>query len=207
MPEVNIYGEVWGDADQSGTIATGITVGIAYAPGYKYYTVYTDEDHDSIRTSGLSEAQAAATVAFIGNGGTLPEAGSPVTDLDTILKVGKAYNDVFTGTPAELAEQLGMDADTLTASLGEADKNYTLVCCAGWFYGTVGGLDVDVNMNVLKEDGTPIENLFAVGQDSEGVENVDGKAYTPWGGQAQSWTFVSGKTAGEAAAAAAAAQE
>lgn len=207
MPEVNIYGEVWGDADQSGTIDTGITVGIAYAPGYKYYTVYTDEDLENIRTNGLSEAQAAATVSFIGNGGTLPEAGTPVTDLDKILEVGKAYNDVFTGTPAELAEQLGMDADTLTASLGEADKNYTLVCCAGWSYGTVGGLDVDVNMNVLKEDGTPIENLFAVGQDSEGVENADGKAYTPWGGQAQSWTFVSGKTAGEAAAAVAAAQE
>ena len=42
---------------------------------------------------------------------------------------------------------------------------------------------------------------FADGQDSEGVCNVDGKAYTPWGGQAQSWTFVSGKIAGTAASA------
>ena len=56
-------------------------------------------------------------------------------------------------------------------------------------------------MNVLKDDGTPIANLFAVGQDSEGSTNKDGAAYTPWGGQAQSWTFVSGKIAGEAAAA------
>lgn len=55
-------------------------------------------------------------------------------------------------------------------------------------------------MNVLKEDGTPIANLFAVGQDSEGVGNKDGKAYSPWGGQAQSWTFVSGKIAGETSA-------
>ena len=81
------------------------------------------------------------------------------------------------------------------------DTAYYAVPCTSWCYGTVGGLDVDVNMNVLKEDGTPIENLFAVGQDSEGVCNVDGKAYTPWGGQAQSWTFVSGKIAGTAASA------
>ena len=46
-------------------------------------------------------------------------------------------------------------------------------------YGTVGGLDVDVNLNVLREDGSPIANLNAVGQDSEGVCNIDGKAYTP----------------------------
>jgi hypothetical protein len=55
-------------------------------------------------------------------------------------------------------------------------------------------------MNVLREDGSVIENLFAVGQDSEGVCNVDGKAYTPWAGQAQSWTFVSGQIAGTQAA-------
>ena len=79
--------------------------------------------------------------------------------------------------------------------------------CDSYAYATVGGLDVDANMNVLREDGTPIENLFAVGQDSEGVCNVDGKAYTPWGGQAQSWTFVSGQTAGTQAAAVAAAAE
>ncbi len=55
-------------------------------------------------------------------------------------------------------------------------------------------------MNVLRQDGSKIENVFAVGQDSEGVENRNDEAYTPWGGQAQAWTFVSGKIAGENAA-------
>ena len=41
---------------------------------------------------------------------------------------------------------------------------------------------------------------FAVGTDSMGVENIEGKPYTPWGGQAQSWTFVSGYLGGHAAA-------
>ena len=72
---------------------------------------------------------------------------------------------------------------------------------AGYAYATVGGLDVDSNMNVLREDGSVIENLYAVGQDSEGVCNASGKAYTPWAGQAQSWTFVSGRIAGRSAAA------
>ena len=64
----------------------------------------------------------------------------------------------------------------------------------------MGGLDINENMNVLKTDGSAIKNLFAVGQDSEGVCNISGKAYSPWGGQAQSWTFVSGRIAGQQAA-------
>lgn len=69
----------------------------------------------------------------------------------------------------------------LPASLGDANTTYYVFECCGYSYGTVGSLDVDVNMNVLKENGTPIANLFAVGQDSEGVANKDGKAYSPWG--------------------------
>ena len=37
--------------------------------------------------------------------------------------------------------------------------------------------------------------------EGENLYSLYGKAYTPWGGQAQSWTFVSGKIAGTAAAA------
>ena len=203
-PEVTVNGEKWGAQDASGTDeSTGLTVGIAYAPGFMYYTAWSQSDIDNIRTKGLSEATANATVNFIGNGGTLPEAGTPISDIDTILSVGEDFNDVISGTPAEIAEKMGVDVSTLAKTLGtETDSNdkYYLVACAGWSYGTVGSLDVDVNMNVLREDGTPIENLFAVGQDSEGVCNADGKAYSPWGGQAQSWTFVSGRIAGENAA-------
>ncbi len=203
-PEITIEGEKWGGDDASGTDAsTGLTVGIAYAPGFMYYTVWSQDDIDTIRTKGLSETTSKAIVNFVGNGGELPEAGTPVEDIDKILKVGEDFNDVLSGTPAELADKMGVDVSKLADSLGttadSTDKFY-LVACSGWSYGTVGSLNIDANMNVLKEDGTPIENLFAVGQDSEGVCNADGKAYSPWGGQAQSWTFVSGKIAGENAA-------
>ena len=203
-PELTITGEKWGGDDASGTDeSTGLTVGIAYAPGFMYYTVWSQEDIDTIREKGLSKTTSEAVVNFIGNGGTLPKAGNPVEDIDTILSVGEDFKDVISGTAKELAEKMDVDADKLVSSLGvsadSSDKFY-LVACSGWSYGTVGSLDIDANMNVLRKDGTPIENLFAVGQDSEGVCNADGKAYSPWGGQAQSWTFVSGKNAGENAA-------
>lgn len=54
--------------------------------------------------------------------------------------------------------------------MDEFSCSFFLFECAGYSYGTVGSLDVDVNMNVLTKDGKPITNLFAVGQDSEGLE-------------------------------------
>ena len=102
------------------------------------------------------------------------------------------------GSIEELAEK--GDAAVLSETLGGVETTYYAVSVTSWIFGTVGGLDVDVNMNGLREDGSPIVNLYAVRQDSEGVCNIDGKAYTPRGGQAQSWTFVCGKITGTAAA-------
>lgn len=153
------------------------------------------------KANGLTENFAAATSHFLGQGGTIP-IGEPVADLDTILAVGMEYNDVFKAESiAELAKVIGCDAAVLSETLGGVETTYYAVDCMSYAYATVGGLDVDVNMNVLKPDGTPIANLYAVGQDSEGVCNVEGKPYTPWGGQAQAWTYVSGYLAGKAAAA------
>ena len=188
MPMVNLNGEA-----HSGDII--------FAPDYKYYVMYSQADIDAIRTTGLSEAQARSTSFFMAQGGTLPAAGTPVADIDEILTVGIEYNNVIKAENlAAMAQALGCDEATLKATLGGEDGVYYAVACTSYAYATVGGLDVDVNMNVLREDGTPIANLFAVGQDSEGVCNVDGKAYSPWGGQAQSWTFVSGQIAGTQAA-------
>lgn len=203
---ITTEGNVWGNPNQSGTQDEAISVEIVFAPDYRYYVMYTQDEIDAIRTSGLSEKKAAASSMFMGQGGTLPAAGTPVADIDTILAVGEAYGNVTKAASiAELAQKLGCDEANLAAALG-TDTTWYAVGCNSYAYATVGGLDVDANMNVLREDGTAIENLFAVGQDSEGVCNVDGKAYTPWGGQAQSWTFVSGEIAGKQAAAYALAQ-
>ena len=192
-PMVTVDGDAWGVPGDDGTAVTDVV----YAPGYRYYVLYTQDDVDALKTNGLSETQATLTSMFINQGGTLPAAGTAIDDIDTILEVGEQFGDVTKAEGAEeLAKALGMDADKLAAVVDNASATLYAVACCGYAYATVGGLDVDANMNVLREDGTAIENLYAVGQDSEGVCNADGKPYTPWGGQAQSWTFVSGQIAG-----------
>lgn len=200
-PMATIDGDPWGLPGQDGTAVADVV----YAPGYRYYVLYTQDDVDALRASGLTEAQAQLISSFINQGGTLPAAGTPVSDIDQILEVGEQFGNVTSAQGVEsLAKALDMDAEKLdkTASAAGIDADATLyaVACCGYAYATVGGLDVDADMRVLRQDGTAIENLFAVGQDSEGVCNVDGKPYTPWGGQAQSWTFVSGQIAGTVAA-------
>lgn len=176
------------------------TTNICSIPGYRYYVVYSQEQIDSYKETGLTENFAAATSMFMGQGGEVVT-GTPVEDMDTILDMGIQYKNVLKGSSIkDLAQQMGCDEATLSKALGGEDTTYYAVIASGYTYGTVGGLDVDVNMHVLKENGTAIENLFAVGTDSMGVENIEGKPYTPWGGQAQSWTFVSGYLGGKAAA-------
>lgn len=198
--EIDETGKILGTTDESGTTNTELTVGIAYAPGFHYYNAYTEDAIKDMKENGLSETTAAVSIFGLSQGGEVPEAGTPIEDMDEIVQVALDTENAWKGTPSELAKALDMDEDALTKALGDADTTYYLFECCGYSYGTVGSLDVDTNMNVLKEDGTPIENLFAVGQDSEGVANKEGEAYSPWGGQAQSWTFVSGKIAGEQAA-------
>ena len=198
--QIDETGKILGASDGSGTTNTELTVGIAYEPGFHHYAAYTMDEIEAMKTSGLSEVTAAVSIFGLGQGGTVPSAGTGIDSIDHIVEVAVATENAWKGTPAVIAEALGMDEDALTQALGDADAEYVLFGCAAYSYGTVGGLDVDVNMNVLKEDGTPITNLFAVGQDSEGVANKDGEAYSPWGGQAQSWTFVSGRIAGMKAA-------
>lgn len=175
------------------------TTNICSIPGYRYYVVYTQEQMDSYKENGLTENFATATSMFMGQGGEF-STGTPIEDMDTILDMGIQYKNILKGSIKELAEQIGCEEATLSQALGGEDTTYYAVIAAGYTYGTVGGLDVNVSMNVLKADGSPIENLFAVGTDSMGVENIERKPYTPWGGQAHSWTFVSGYLGGKAAA-------
>ncbi|MBR3840729.1 MAG: FMN-binding protein [Erysipelotrichales bacterium] len=172
----------------------------AQIPGYKYYNIYSEEQINSYKNTGLTENFAYATSMFMSQGGSF-EVGKPISDMDTILEVGMNYNNVLhADSISELAKQIGCEEATLRETLGDNDTSYYAVAVSGYTYGSVGGLDVDINMNVLREDGTAISNLYAVGTDSMGVENIEGKPYTPWGGQAHAWIFTSGYLGGKAAA-------
>ena len=65
-------------------------------------------------------------------------------------------------------------------------------------YGTLGGVDVNEKIQVLREDHTPIEGLYSTGLDSTGVL-YDGVAYNAIGGTALGWAMTSGRLAAESA--------
>ena len=109
----------------------------------------------------------------------------------------KGYQEAAKGT-----DPLGKKAD-LFARVGApaSDSEYYIaITGAPYIYSTCGALDVDVAMRVLDKSGAAIQGLYAVGTDSMGVLFTNTKGYTNYGGIAQGYAFVSGKTAGAEAA-------
>lgn len=153
--------------------------------GPLYYSVYSQAQMDQYRTKGM----AIVANPMRGQGGkAVPNV--PVADLDAILAVGEKRGIVVkAATMAELAAKLGAPGLPAAAAkytaiakggpdpLGKKAELFSpldqgpfyAVKGAGYPYGTCGGLDIDENLNVLKTDGSPIPNLYAVGQDSMGV--------------------------------------
>lgn len=192
-----------------------------YLGGGTFYAIYTKGQIDGFRENGLAVPTATR---FLSQGGTLPEAGVPIADMDDILALGADHGDVITAdTIDELAEKIGVDAAVLQKEIdaysvvakgdGEdafgkdaslivdlSEGPYVAIVGAGYAYGTCGGLDVNTDMNVLNEDGSPIDNLYAVGQDSIGVLFSNQVPYVTYGGAAQGWTITSGRQAGAKAA-------
>ena len=169
--------------------------------GPTYHVIYSQEDIDGFRANGLAMAN---TPMFLAQGGKV-EAGVPVADIDEILAVGEQYGNVVKAESLEaLAQKLGMEnlVATVEAMGGKKDGAYVAVKGASYAYSTCGGLDINETMNVLREDGTAVENLYAVGTDSMGVLFCSGKAYVTYGAAAHGWCWTSGQIAGQQAAAA-----
>ncbi len=196
----------------------------AYTMGAKYYTVWSKEQIDILRSQGLS---AAASGRYLSQGGV--KADTPLTNIDAVIDEGVKMGFIYKADSLDaLAKAIGgkMDAGTLktsvkdyqTASKGtdplgkkaelfarmgapaSESEYYVAITGAPYIYSTCGGLDVDVSMRVLDKSGAPIEGLYAVGTDSMGVLFTNTKGYANYGGIAQGYAFVSGKTAGAEAA-------
>lgn len=164
--------------------------------GY-FYTFYSQEQIDEIAANGMANPKA---VAPHGQNGRLAP-NTPIETMDKILSVGARYGNVITAdSVAELASKTGVPVEALTEATKDMTGKLYAIAGAGYYYGTCGGLDVDKNMNVLKEDGTAIANLYAVGQDSMGVLFSNQVAYVTYGGAAQGWVLTSGRLAGANAA-------
>ncbi len=169
----------------------------AWEAGANYYVLINEEEIENIKKNGLIEFNAPM---FFNQGGEY-EAGTPIENLDDILAIGEQYNDVIIADSKEdLEQKLGFKIN-LDDIHGQKEGKIVCLKGAAYVYSTCGGLDIDENMNLLKEDGTPVENLYIVGNDSLGTLNESNKAYVTYGGCAQGWALTSGRLAGAAAAA------
>lgn len=124
-------------------------------------------------------------------------------------------------TPEELAALIGVPADALAATLAEAHKAqasgqpdaqgrvwgedkppvapFRAVKVVGAIFHTQGGLQIDGSARVLRDDGTPLPNLFAGGGAARSVSGPAHWGYLPAMGLATAVTF--GRLAGLHAAA------
>ncbi len=124
-------------------------------------------------------------------------------------------------TPGELAERIGVPATTLAVTLaaahaaqqaGQPDalgrvwgsdlppaSPYRAFKVVGAIYHTQGGLQIDGDARVLREDGSRFPNLFAGGGAARGVSGPSSWGYLPAMGLCAAVTL--GRIAGQAAAA------
>jgi predicted oxidoreductase len=116
-------------------------------------------------------------------------------NMENLVQEVELYNSYSDG---EVQDPFGKASD-LVNPIG-SEGPYYAVKGAAYIYGTVGGLDIDVEMNVLDTKGKQIPGLYAVGQDSMGVLFTPQDAYVSYGGAAQGWVLTSGRIAGANAA-------
>jgi fumarate reductase flavoprotein subunit len=187
--------------------------------GVEFYSLWTHEQIDRVRTFGFDVVQ---TGSFITQGGVPVRypIGNIFEIVELAIRMGEAYK---ADTLSELADKLHIDPAALTDTV----RTYNGTCAAGldpefgkearylrpleedkgpfyaflgapYCYSTAGGLDVNKRLQVLRKDGaTPISGLYAAGTDCLGTLLTEKDAYVTYGGLAQGWAFTSGRVAGE----------
>lgn len=185
----------------------------AFKSGTHYYAVYSKDRLQDIAENGFTSIPKWE--GYCWQGGTAMN--TPLPEVFECLDACIAEGMAFKGdTIEDLAKQLGMDPAVLAgtvdaynacAASGEdtafgkkaenlkayAEGPYYAVEMKNVTFGTVGGLDVDTNIRVLKADHkTPFEGFYAIGNDSHGVLLTPDHNYIGFGGVAQGWYATSG---------------
>ena len=190
----------------------------SFKSGPYYWAIYSQPQVDYLREHGFTAI--SRWDGYCSQGGV--PAGRPLPEIDECLQLcideGMAWK---ADSIEELAKKIDVSAENLCASVaryneivenkkdddfGKPDKFLTLKTEGGPYYAikimnvifaTAGGLDVDTQMRVLRQDHkTPIEGLYANGSDCLGVVMNEERNYVGFGGVAQGWVYVSGRLAG-----------
>ncbi len=226
---VNKYGDRFTDETMLGSYGN-------WQAGPRYFTIWSAEMIDEIRTQGL---RFDTNGLFVNQGGWPVD--TPVDNIDEVLAAaGKHGLVVKADSLSALAEALGMSGDKLSKTVAdyneycdtrenpadgvfknseiydlsgmplpndhgtfqkiEGEGPYYAVVGSPWVYSTAGGLDINEDFQVLRNDGSVIGGLYAVGTDSIGVLLTEEEEYVGYGGAAQGWAFTSGYLTGAVAA-------
>ena len=184
----------------------------AYTVGGKYYIVVDEATLSSFSNgTNLRISQAGP--------GAKMETDDFVALANGAVEAGTAFKG---STLEELAENTGMNEEDLKATVsryntvidnkvdtdyGKASDslvykvssgNYYAFDVRGVFLGTVGGVKVDENMQVMDDELNFIDGLYAAGTTAGGY--YTGIGYPPYEGLACGFAYTSGRIAGESAA-------
>lgn len=207
--QVNAQGKRF--SNEAGTFQT-------WKSGPTYYTLWSDDFFANVKDKGLPVGFSDDLTC---QGGINAETPIP-TVYDVIEKCIEKKIAVKADTIEDLAKLLKMDATVLKETITkynaavdaqndtEFEKDAELLTMkiadegpyyaftgASYIYSTVGGLDVNTDLQVLGSDNkTPINNFYAVGTDSLGVLFSEQREYVTYGGAAQGWAYTSGRLAG-----------
>ena len=150
----------------------------AWEAGANYYVLINEEEYNSIKTEGLISFNRPCSSTRAAPMRRAPRWRTWTTSWPWARK----FNDVIIADSLEdLEDKLGFDIN-LEDVHGQTEGKIYCIKGAAYVYSTCGGLDVDTNMNLLKTDGTAIDNVYVVGNDSLGVLNESNKAYVTYGG-------------------------
>ena len=177
----------------------------SYYLGARYYVAYSASQLKAYAESGIPDT----TMGFQNTGEGVP-ALYPLGDwVDTVLEYAASRGWAWkVSTLAEGDKAIGLPESTLEAAYaadatalnaGE-DEYFYVITCTGLSISSCGGIEVNEKMQAVRADGSAIENLFVVGNDSFGNIMSTGAEYSI-GGDAGMWCMGSADVAAKTAAA------
>lgn len=115
-----------------------------------------------------------------------------VSDYNEYIETGVCKDGIEKADVIYDLSGASLEGDYSTKEKVEGDGPYYAVKGSPWLYSTIGGLDVDEDLQVLDTNGNKMNGLYAVGTDCEGVLFTEKKEYVTYGGADQGWAFTSG---------------
>ena len=173
---------------------TALCSNAAATQGEYFFSIMSEDMVDAVADGGSQALGVDTAVAYEP---TIPmfSVDEPWTDFKAALEDGVDKGIVFKGSNVEeLAQNMGVDPDTLKQTLAQYDEycaegvdevygkdsKYLTALGDGTLYavkarpvslGGIGGVLVNSNLQVIKEDGTVIGGLYAAGNDVAEIYN------------------------------------